>query len=59
MNQDQYDILTANGWKQLPNDNHMWQLGDNLVLTEENAIMIADSMMGKLSNGHSKDNKSS
>jgi len=46
MNQDQYNILIKNGWKLLPNDNHMWMWGQELIVSEEDAMNMADAYIG-------------
>ena len=46
MNQDQYNILIKNGWKLLPNDNHMWMWGQEVIVSEEDAMNMADAYIG-------------
>jgi len=48
MTQDQYNILIKNGWKLLPNDNHMWMWGQEVIVSEEDAMNMADAYIGGL-----------
>lgn len=46
MNQSQYDILINNKWQKLPTDRMLWILGNELIIDEEHAMIIADHLIG-------------
>jgi len=46
MTNEQHDILIKNGWKQLPNDRHMWMWGNEVIVGENNAMNMADAYIG-------------
>ena len=46
MTPEQHEILIKNGWKQLPNDRHMWMWGEEVIVSEKNAINMANAYIG-------------